>query len=52
MGDEGIKAFCIPRSITRPRFSSTTKVMGAWLPRRVGPKYWKALSRALFGWRR
>jgi acyl-CoA reductase-like NAD-dependent aldehyde dehydrogenase len=52
MGDEGIKAFCIHRSITQARMKPTTKLMGAWLPRRVGPRYWKLLARALFGWRR
>jgi hypothetical protein len=30
----------------------TTKLMGGWLPRRVGPRYWKALAKALFAWRR
>jgi acyl-CoA reductase-like NAD-dependent aldehyde dehydrogenase len=52
MGDEGIKAFCVHRSITQARVKPTTKLMGAWLPRRVGPRYWKFLARALFGWRR
>ena len=52
MGDEGLKAFTIPRSITQARLRPTTRLMGAWLPRRVGPRYWKALARALFGWRR
>lgn len=52
MGDEGIKAFCVHRSITEARVKPTTKLMGAWLPRKVGPRYWKLLSRVLFGWRR
>ena len=52
MGDEGIKAYCIPKSITQARFKPTTRLMGAWLPRRVGPRYWKFLAKALFGWRR
>ena len=52
MGDEGIKAFCVHRSITEARWKPTTKLMGAWLPRKVGPRYWETLARALFGWRR
>ena len=52
MGDEGIKAFSIPKSITQARIKPTTRIMGAWLPHRVGPRYWKFLSKALFGWRR
>ena len=52
MGEEGIKSFCVHRSITQARVKPTTKLVGAWLPRRVGPRYWKFLARALFGWRR
>jgi len=52
LGEEGIKNFCIHRSITSARFGPTTKVLGAWLPRKVGPRYWKAQARVLFGWRR
>ena len=52
MGEDGIRAFCVHKSITAARFRPTTKLMGSWLPRKVGPRYWKALSRALFGWRR
>jgi acyl-CoA reductase-like NAD-dependent aldehyde dehydrogenase len=52
MGDEGIKAYCVPRSITQARLKPTTRLMGAWMPRRVGPRYWKVLAKALFGWRR
>jgi acyl-CoA reductase-like NAD-dependent aldehyde dehydrogenase len=52
LGEEGVKAFCIHRSITSARLRSTTKLLGAWLPRRVGPRYWKTLARVLFGWRR
>lgn len=52
LGEEGIKAYTIPRSITQARFKPTTRLMGAWLPRRVGPRYWKLLAKALFGWRR
>ena len=52
LGEEGIKAFCVHKSITAARFRPTTKLMGSWLPRKVGPRYWKGLSRLLFGWRR
>lgn len=52
LGEEGLKSFCIHRSITSARFAPTTRLMNAWLPRRVGPKYWKALAHSLFGWRR
>ncbi|MDJ0925989.1 MAG: aldehyde dehydrogenase family protein [Acidimicrobiia bacterium] len=52
LGEEGIKAFTIHRSITSARFRPTTKLLGAWMPRRVGPRYWKTLARILFGWRR
>ena len=52
MGEEGLKAFCVPKSITEARIKPTTRLMGAWLPRRVGPRYWKFLARSLFGWRR
>lgn len=52
LGEEGIKNFCIERSITAARFGPTTRILGAWLPRRVGPRYWRALARILFGWRR
>ncbi|MCP4306186.1 MAG: aldehyde dehydrogenase family protein [bacterium] len=52
LGEEGIKAFTIHRSITSARFSPTTKVLGAWLPRKRSPRYWKRLAYLLFGWRR
>ncbi len=52
LGEEGIKAYTIHRSITSARFAPTTKLMGAWLPRRVGNGWWKNLARVLFGWRR
>jgi acyl-CoA reductase-like NAD-dependent aldehyde dehydrogenase len=52
LGEEGIKAFTIHRSITSARLGPTTKLLSAWLPRRVGPRYWKTLARVLFGWRR
>jgi acyl-CoA reductase-like NAD-dependent aldehyde dehydrogenase len=52
LGEEGIRGFCTTKSITEARWRPTTGLMGAWLPRRVGPRYWKLLARALFGWRR
>ena len=52
LSEDGIRAFCVHKSITSARVQPTTKLMGAWLPRRVGPRYWKALARLLFGWRR
>jgi acyl-CoA reductase-like NAD-dependent aldehyde dehydrogenase len=52
LGEEGIKAFTIHRSITSARFMPTTKVLRTWLPRRAGPRYWRGLARALFAWRR
>ena len=52
LGEEGIKGFSIHRSITSARFVPTTKLLGAWLPRRVGSRYWILLAKGLFGWRR
>ena len=52
LGEEGLKSFCIHRSITSARFGPTTRTMQAWLPRRAGTRYWKGLARSLFGWRR
>lgn len=52
LGEEGIKAFTIHRSITSARLKPTTRLLGAWLPRRPRPGYWIRLARLLFGWRR
>jgi hypothetical protein len=52
LGEDGIKGFSIHRSITSARFRPTTRLMGGWMPRNVGPRYWKFLARVLFGWRR
>jgi acyl-CoA reductase-like NAD-dependent aldehyde dehydrogenase len=52
MSGDGIRAFCVHKSITQARFLPTTRVLGGWLPRRVGPRWWKFLAKALFGWRR
>jgi len=51
-GAEGIRRYCIQRSITAARFLPTTKLIRGWLPRRAGPRYWKLVARAIFGWRR
>lgn len=52
LGEEGIKAFTIHRSITSARFTPTTKVLRAWLPRRARPTYWIRLAKTLYAWRR
>ena len=52
LGEEGIKAFTVHKSITSARLKPTTKLMGSWLPRKVGARYWKAVAKSLFGWRR
>ena len=52
LGEEGIRAFCSTKSITEARWRPTSMLMGGWLPRRVGPRWWKVLARVLFGWRR
>ena len=52
LGEEGIKAFTIHRSITSARFKPTTKVLRSWLPRRPPHRYWIRLAWTLFGWRR
>ena len=52
LGPEGLRAFCHAKSITLPRLIATTRLLlgWRWMPRRVGPRYWKALARALFRW--
>ena len=52
LGGEGLKNFCVHRSITEARFAPTTRLLGVWLPRKVGPAYWRLLAKALFSWRR
>lgn len=52
LGEEGIKAFTIHRSITSARFAPTSKLLRSWLPRRAGRRWWIGLAKALFGWRR
>lgn len=52
LGAEGIKSFTIHRSITSARFVPTTRLLGGWIPRKVGPRYWRILAKVLFGWRR
>jgi hypothetical protein len=52
LGPEGLRAFCHAKSITSPRFIATTRMLLGcrWMPRRVGPRYWKTLAKALFRW--
>lgn len=52
LGEEGIKAFTIHRSITSARFMPTSKVLRSWLPRRAGRSWWTGLAKTLFAWRR
>jgi acyl-CoA reductase-like NAD-dependent aldehyde dehydrogenase len=52
LGPGGIHAFCYPKSMTSPKLIATSRLLfaGRWIPRRVGPRYWKALARALLRW--
>lgn len=52
LGPEGIRAYCHPKGITSPRFIATTRILlgWRWMPRRVGPTYWKTLARTLYRW--
>jgi acyl-CoA reductase-like NAD-dependent aldehyde dehydrogenase len=52
LGEEGVKNYCIHRSITEARFAPSTRLLGSWLPRKVGPSWWHLLAKALFSWRR
>jgi len=52
LGEEGIRAFTIHRSITSARFKPTTRLLRSWLPRRPRHSYWVRLAKMLFGWRR
>jgi acyl-CoA reductase-like NAD-dependent aldehyde dehydrogenase len=48
-GPDGLKEFCYPKSITEPRLPwPTTRLLGAWFPRRRGVRYWRALANLLF----
>jgi len=48
-GPDGLQEFCYPKSITEPRLQwATTRLLGAWFPRRRGLGYWKALANVLF----
>ncbi len=50
-GREGILAYCHAKSITSARLPwPTTRLLGAWYPRRRGMRYWKLLARGLFRW--
>jgi acyl-CoA reductase-like NAD-dependent aldehyde dehydrogenase len=48
-GPAGLQEFCYPKGITEPRTPwSTTRLLGAWFPRRRGMRYWRALANVLF----
>ncbi len=50
-GRDGIRAFCYPKSITSARLRwPTSRLLGAWYPRRRGVRYWRALAKILFRW--
>jgi len=50
-GPDGIKSYCYPKSITSSRLRwPTTRLLGAWYPRRRPMAYWKALAKVLFRW--
>ncbi|MFZ0492837.1 MAG: aldehyde dehydrogenase family protein, partial [Acidimicrobiia bacterium] len=48
-GPAGLQEFCYPKGITEPRLPwPTTRLLGAWFPRRRGVRYWRALANLLF----
>jgi acyl-CoA reductase-like NAD-dependent aldehyde dehydrogenase len=48
-GPDGLREFCYPKGITEPRTPwPTTRLLGAWYPRRRGIRYWRALANVLF----
>lgn len=51
-GADGIRTtFCYTKSITAARLPyATSRLLGAWYPRRRGLGYWKALAKTLFRW--
>ncbi len=51
-GADGIRTtYCYAKSITTARLPSpTSKLLGAWYPRKRGMRYWKALAKVLFRW--
>ena len=50
-GRDGIRSYCYPKSITAARMRwPTSRLLGAWYPRRRGVAYWRALARSLFRW--
>jgi acyl-CoA reductase-like NAD-dependent aldehyde dehydrogenase len=52
LGEEALRSYCIHHGVTEARFRPTTKLLGGWLPRRSGPRFWKLLAKVFFGWRR
>jgi acyl-CoA reductase-like NAD-dependent aldehyde dehydrogenase len=51
-GQDGIRTtFCYAKSITSARLSRpTSRLLGAWYPRKRGMRYWKTLAKVLFRW--
>jgi acyl-CoA reductase-like NAD-dependent aldehyde dehydrogenase len=51
-GQDGIRTtFCYAKSITTARLPMpTSRLLGAWYPRKRGMRYWKALAKVLFRW--
>jgi len=51
-GADGIRTtFCYAKSITTARLPRpTSRLLGAWYPRKRGMRYWKTLAKALFRW--
>jgi acyl-CoA reductase-like NAD-dependent aldehyde dehydrogenase len=51
-GADGIRTtYCYAKSITSARLPRpTSRLLGAWYPRKRGMRYWKTLARVLFRW--
>ncbi|HKZ28500.1 MAG TPA: aldehyde dehydrogenase family protein [Acidimicrobiia bacterium] len=51
-GPDGIRTtYCYAKSITSARLPiSTSRLLGAWYPRKTGMRYWKTLAKVLYRW--
>jgi acyl-CoA reductase-like NAD-dependent aldehyde dehydrogenase len=51
-GEDGIRTtYCYAKSITMARLPfPTSRLLGAWHPRKTGMRYWKTLAKVLFRW--
>jgi acyl-CoA reductase-like NAD-dependent aldehyde dehydrogenase len=51
-GADGIRTtYCYAKSITNARLPMpTSRLLGAWYPRKRGMRYWKTLAKILFRW--